>query len=77
MNNEFMNTIDGDRYCSVTEISKIFRISRSPIYRLIKEGKIKAVKFGQAYRIKISTMRAFIEANGSWCEGLYNGINQR
>lgn len=71
-----MNNIDGDRYCSVTEISKIFRISRSPIYRLIREGTIKAVKVGQAYRVRISDMRNFVESQGRWCKGLYNGNNQ-
>lgn len=71
MSNEFMNTVDGDRYCSVTEISRIFRISRTPIYNLLKEKKIPSVRVGNAYRVKISDMRKFVQNSGAFSGGLY------
>ena len=53
-------------WISVTEAVKELRISRTPIYKLIKAGKIKAVKLGNCYRINLIQLKEFIATGGSW-----------
>ncbi len=67
----FMPEISDDQYVSLTECIRLFRISKIPLYRLIKEGMIPAIRVGYAYRVKVSDMREFIEKGGCWIGGRY------
>ena len=43
MNNEFMTT---------QEVIQCFRISKITLFKMVKEGRIRAFKVGNAYRFK-------------------------
>lgn len=71
MSNTFMPELNDDQYVSLTECIRILRISKIPLYRLIKEGTLPAIRAGYAYRIRVSVIRAFIEQGGAWVRGKY------
>jgi len=66
-----MPELNDDQYVSLTECIRILRISKIPLYRLIKEGTLPAIRAGYAYRIRVSVIRAFIEQGGAWVRGKY------
>lgn len=72
---KFRADLNDEQYVSITEAVKILRISRTPLYRLIKEKKIVAVKVGNAYRIQVEEIRRFIESGGEFEDGLYGNKN--
>lgn len=41
-------------YITVTEFAKKFGISRQFVWKMIKEGKLKAIKIGKLYKIPAS-----------------------
>lgn len=41
-------------YITVTEFAKKFNISRQFVWKMIKEGKLKAIKIGSIYKIPVS-----------------------
>ena len=45
----------------VGEVARIFRVSRSTVVRLIREGKLPAVRVGRSYRIDSDDLRDFLE----------------
>lgn len=42
-----LSTIQEKQILTVEEVSKLLRISKPTVYRIIKEGKLKAVKFSE------------------------------
>ncbi len=49
------------RLLKVAEVAHIFRVSRSTVVRLIREGKLQAVRVGRMYRIDAEDVLAFLE----------------
>ena len=43
-----------EQYTTVSEFAKQFSISRQFVWKLIKEGKLKAIKIGSLYKIPVS-----------------------
>ena len=43
-----------EQYTTVSEFAKQFSISRQFVWKLIKEGKLKAIKIGSIYKISVS-----------------------
>lgn len=41
-------------YTTVTQFAKRFGISRQFVWKMIKEGKLKAIKIGSIYKIPVS-----------------------
>ena len=41
-------------YITVTQFAKRFGVSRQFVWKLIKEGKLKAIKIGSLYKIPVS-----------------------
>lgn len=41
-------------YTTVTEFAQKFNVSRQFVWKMIKEGKLKAIKIGSLYKIPIS-----------------------
>ncbi len=52
--------VDSD-LLKVGEVARIFRVSRSTVVRLIREGKLPAVRVGRSYRIDADDLREFLE----------------
>lgn len=42
------------QYITVSEFSTKFSVSRQFVWKLIKEGKLKAIKIGSIYKIPVS-----------------------
>jgi excisionase family DNA binding protein len=40
------------RLLTVNEVADLLRVSRMTVYRLIKEGQIKALRVGRSYRLR-------------------------
>ena len=53
---------------TVTEVAKMLRVNRNHIYKLIKEGELKAVKIG-SIKVRKEDLEEYIERN------IYNGGN--
>lgn len=41
-------------YITVTQFAKRFGVSRQFVWKLIKEGKLRAIKIGSLYKIPVS-----------------------
>lgn len=44
---------------TVLEVAEILRITRRSVYRHLKSGKLKAVKFGKEWKISERNLREF------------------
>lgn len=49
---------------TVDEITKILKISRNTVIRLIEAGEIRAARIGRAYRISKADLQAYYRASG-------------
>ena len=54
---------DRQRLLKATEVARILNISKSMVYRLMKNGKIPYVRINQAFRIRPEDLDKFIEEN--------------
>jgi len=54
---------DRQRLLKATEVARILNISKSMVYRLMKNGKIPSVRINQAFRIRPEDLDKFIEEN--------------
>ena len=54
---------DNQRLLKATEVARILNISKSMVYRLMKNGKIPYVRINQAFRIHPEDLDKFIEEN--------------
>lgn len=50
---------------SITDTIKTLSLGRTSIYNLIKAGQLETVKLGRRTLIKVSSIEALIEANGT------------
>ena len=41
-------------YITVTQFAKIFGISRQFVWKMIREGKLRAIRIGSLYKIPVS-----------------------
>jgi len=57
-----MKPIDETRFYTPKEIAELFRISTQTVYNLINKGELKAVKFGNTYRIAGTSLKEYVEA---------------
>jgi excisionase family DNA binding protein len=49
-----------DIYYTIEEVAEKFKVTSNNIRLLIRNGKIKAVRFGKLYRIKESDLKEFL-----------------
>lgn len=49
---EDINQLNSNEYFTIDELSKILKVNRRTIERLIKSNKINYIKIGNQYRIK-------------------------
>ncbi len=60
----------------VNELSSYLNIKEQTIYKLIKDGKIPAIKFGGQWKVKSAHIdQMFEEILARKLEGLHNGID--
>ena len=49
-----------EKYYSVTQIAKMYNVSREAVHQWIKAGRLKAVQVGKLYRISEAEIKKFI-----------------
>ncbi|MBO1361663.1 helix-turn-helix domain-containing protein [Acetobacter sacchari] len=55
------------KYCSVKQFCEIFGIGRTSCYKLLAEGKISAVKFGDRTLIEIAQAEKYFKNLPLYC----------
>lgn len=58
-----MSISELEKLMTVKEVMEHLRIGRSTLHKLVREGKIKAVKWNRKTLFRASTLQAFIEAS--------------
>lgn len=51
----------GLRYYTLKEVGEIVGRNRTTLFRYIKQGKLKAVKIGQGWRVSEEDLREFLK----------------
>lgn len=46
-----------DRFYSIDEVAEILGLSSQTIRKLVKKGRIKAIRLGHAYRIPVESIQ--------------------
>ena len=50
------------RFFTVNEVADLLRVSRMTVYRLIKEGQLKALRVGRSYRLREDDVDEYLSA---------------
>jgi len=50
------------RLLTVNEVADLLRVSRMTVYRLIKEGQLKALRVGRSYRLREDDVDEYLSA---------------
>ena len=45
---------------TVNEVADLLRVSRMTVYRLIKEGDMKALRVGRSYRLRVDDIDDYL-----------------
>ena len=53
--------MEDEHYFTPAEVAQRFRVTRQAVYNWISEGKLPAVKLGQAIRIPSSALKTFVQ----------------
>ena len=48
-------------FLTVAEVARRFRVSNMTVYRLIKSGRLGAVRVGRGYRIREEDVRRYLD----------------
>ncbi|GBQ98630.1 hypothetical protein AA23498_3288 [Acetobacter nitrogenifigens DSM 23921 = NBRC 105050] len=57
----------GKKYCSVKQFCEMFGVGRTSCYKLLAEGKISAVKFGDRTLIEIAQAEKYFKNLPLYC----------
>lgn len=49
------------RFLTVAEVASLTRLSKATVYRLVRAGRIPAVRFGRSYRVKEAGVHEYID----------------
>lgn len=52
-----VNNIKGEENLTVQEVASMFKVNPMTVYRMISDGRLKAFKFGNQWRIKKSIVK--------------------
>lgn len=55
-----LNHTETNKLYSVNELTKLLSVSRPTIYSMIKDGRLKAVKFNDTYRVKNKDLQGYL-----------------
>lgn len=50
-----------EKYYSPKEVAEMYNIAKSTVTKVIREGKLKAIRFGNVWRIPESALQDFIK----------------
>ncbi len=53
--------MEDEHYFTPAEVAQRFRVTRQAVYNWISEGKLPAVRLGQAIRIPSSALKTFVQ----------------
>ncbi|MET1088932.1 MAG: helix-turn-helix domain-containing protein [Arthrobacter sp.] len=48
------------RFLTVAEVAQLTRLSKATVYRLVRAGRIPAVRFGRSYRVTEAAVHEYI-----------------
>lgn len=54
------NGLSDVRFLTVEEVAELMRVSNMTVYRMVKSGKLPAIRFGRSYRIPESAVQAAV-----------------
>ena len=49
-----------DRFLTVREVADLMRVSTMTVYRLIRQGDLRATRVGRSYRLRESEVDAYL-----------------
>ena len=49
------------RFATVEEVADLIRVSRTTVYRLIREGALPAIRVGRGYRVREESVRRYLD----------------
>lgn len=52
------------RFLTVAEVAYLTRLSKATVYRLVRAGRIPAVRFGRSYRVTEAAVHEYIAGAG-------------
>jgi excisionase family DNA binding protein len=53
----------GPRFLTALEVAERMRVSKMTVYRLIKTGKLPAVRIGKAYRVREEDLESYLDSS--------------
>jgi len=53
----------GPRFLTALEVAERMRVSKMTVYRLVRAGKIPAVRIGRAFRIRDEDVEKYLDAS--------------
>jgi len=56
-----MPGMESQKYWTPREVAERFKVSEETVRRYIREGKLKAIKFGNSYRISDEALQEFLD----------------
>lgn len=48
------------RFLTVAEVAYLTRLSKATVYRFVRDGRIRAVRFGRSYRVTEAAVDEYI-----------------
>ena len=49
------------RFATVEEVADLMRVSRTTVYRMIREGELPAVRLGRGYRLREDAVHRYLQ----------------
>ena len=49
------------RFATVDEVADLMRVSRTTVYRMIREGALPAVRLGRGYRLREEAVHRYLQ----------------
>lgn len=53
----------GPRFLTALEVAERMRVSKMTVYRLIRSGKIPAVRIGRAFRVREDDVEKYLDSS--------------
>lgn len=53
----------GPRFLTALEVAERMRVSKMTVYRLIKSGKLPAVRIGKGYRVREEDLESYLDSS--------------
>ena len=57
-----MNKLN-EPFLTIKEVASLLKLNSLTVYEYVREGKLKAIRFGRTYRIDTLSLKDFIDAH--------------